>query len=195
MSHTVIYWGNWLQYFGHLMQRTESLEKTLMLGKIEGQRKGDDRGWDSWMPSLMRYTWVRVSSGSWWWTGKPGVLQSMGWQRVRHDWVTELNWNCRRRNYSHIHIGHSVLLTPCTGTVAWSWPPCCESDAPRTRQLIDTCPRSCWQRLSLGPQIHSVSITHVLDFWHEWTVCVVSKLPWVRAQASSCFYRKQTPST
>ena len=45
-----------LQYFGHLMQRTESLEKTLMLGKIEGQRKGDDRGWDSWMPSLMRYT-------------------------------------------------------------------------------------------------------------------------------------------
>ena len=44
------------------------------------------------MPSLTRWTWVWVSSGSWWWTGKPGVLQSMGSQRVRHDWATELNW-------------------------------------------------------------------------------------------------------
>ena len=53
---------------------------------------GDDRGWDGWMASLMWWTWVWVGSGSWWWTGKPGVLQSMGLQRVGHDWVTELNW-------------------------------------------------------------------------------------------------------
>ena len=81
-----------LQYFGHLMWRTDPLEKTLMLGKIEGRRRGDDRGWDSWMASLMWWTWVWVSSGSWWWTGKPGVLQSVRSQRVQHDWVTELNW-------------------------------------------------------------------------------------------------------
>ena len=78
-----------LQYFGHLMQRTDSFEKTLMLGKIEGGRRG---GWDSWMESLTQWTWVWVNSGSWWWTGRPGMLQSMGSQRVGHDWVTELNW-------------------------------------------------------------------------------------------------------
>ena len=54
--------------------------------------EGDDRGWDGWMASLTQWTRVWASSGSWWWTGKPGVLQSMGLQRVRHDWVTELNW-------------------------------------------------------------------------------------------------------
>ena len=49
-------------------------------------------GWDGWMASPTRWTWVGASSGSWWQTGKPGVLQSMGSQRVRHDWATELNW-------------------------------------------------------------------------------------------------------
>ena len=55
-------------------------------------REGDDRGWDGWMASLTRWTWVWVNSGSWWWTGRPGVLQFMGLQRVGHDWATELNW-------------------------------------------------------------------------------------------------------
>ena len=81
-----------LQYFGHLMWRMDSLEKTLMLGKIKGGGEGDDRGWDGWMASPMRWTWVWVGSGIWWWTGKLGVLQSMGLQRVRHNWVAELNW-------------------------------------------------------------------------------------------------------
>ena len=54
--------------------------------------EGDDRGWDGWMASSTRWTWVWVDSGSWWWTGRPGVLRFMGLQRVRHDWVTELNW-------------------------------------------------------------------------------------------------------
>ena len=54
--------------------------------------KGDDRGWDGWMASPTRWTWVWVNSGSWWWTGRPGVLQFLGLQRVRHDWATELNW-------------------------------------------------------------------------------------------------------
>ena len=54
--------------------------------------EGDDRGWDGWMASLTRWTWVWVSSGSWWWTGRPGVLRFLGSQRVGHDWATELNW-------------------------------------------------------------------------------------------------------
>ena len=54
--------------------------------------EGDDRGWDGWMASLTRWTWVWVNSRSWWLTGRPGVLQFMGSQRVGHDWATELNW-------------------------------------------------------------------------------------------------------
>ena len=55
--------------------------------------RGGMTGWDGWMMAPTQRTWVWASSGSWWWTGKPGVLQSMGLQRVGHDWVTELNWN------------------------------------------------------------------------------------------------------
>ena len=79
-----------LQYFGYLMWRTDSFEKTLMLGKIEGRRRRDDRGWDGWMASPTQWTWVWVNSGSWWWTGRPGMLQSMGSQRIGHDWAAEL---------------------------------------------------------------------------------------------------------
>ena len=79
-----------LQYFGQLMQRTDSLEKILMLGKIEGRRSGD-RGWDGCMASPTQWTWVWASSGSWWWTGKPGVLQSMGLRsRTWLEWLN--NW-------------------------------------------------------------------------------------------------------
>ena len=56
--------------------------------------EGDNRGWDGWMPSPIRWTWIWTSFGSWC-TGKPGVLQSMGSQRVGHNWVTELNWICK----------------------------------------------------------------------------------------------------
>ena len=81
-----------LQYFGHLMWRTDSLGKTLMLGKTEGRRR---RRWQDEMVG-----WHHQLDGPefeqaprvWWWRGKPGVLQSMGLQRVRHNWVTELNW-------------------------------------------------------------------------------------------------------
>ena len=61
-----------------------------MLGKNEERGEGDDRGWDSWMASPTQWTWVWVSSGSWWWTGKPSVLQSMASQRAGDDWATEL---------------------------------------------------------------------------------------------------------
>ena len=87
-----------LQYFGHLMRRADSFEKTLMLGKIEGRRRrGRQRM--RWSCPPTQWTWVWVNSGSWWWMGRPGVLQSMASQRVRHDWETELDWNL----YSHIY--------------------------------------------------------------------------------------------
>ena len=81
-----------LQYFGHLMWRTDSLEKTLMLGKIEGRRRrGRQRM--RWLDGIVQtqWTWVWVNSKSWWQTGRPGMLQSMGLKRVGHDWVTEVN--------------------------------------------------------------------------------------------------------
>ena len=92
-----------LQYFGHLMQRADSLEKTLMLGKIEGRRRRY-RGWDGWMASPTLWTWVWASFRSWWWTGRPGMLQSMvlqSWIRLS-DW-TELNCSPTQSSVVHKH--------------------------------------------------------------------------------------------
>ena len=61
--------------------------------RLRAGGEGDDRGWDGWMASPTRWTWVWACSGSWWWTGKPGTLQSTGLQRVGRDWATELNWS------------------------------------------------------------------------------------------------------
>ena len=68
------------------------LKRSWCWERLRAGREGDNRGWDGWMASLTRWTWVWVDSGSWWWTGRPGVLWFMGLQRVEHDWVTELNW-------------------------------------------------------------------------------------------------------
>ena len=81
-----------LQYFGHLMWRTDSFEKTLILGKIEAGGEGDNRGWDGRMASPTQWRCIWVNSGNWWWTGRHGVLCSMESWRVRYDWGTELNW-------------------------------------------------------------------------------------------------------
>ena len=83
-----------VQYFGYLMQRVDSLEKTLMRGGIGGSRRRGQlriRGLDG---SWTRWTLVWVNSRRWWWTGRPGVLQFMGLQRVGHDWATETELKC-----------------------------------------------------------------------------------------------------
>ena len=62
---------------------------------LEARGEGNDRGWDGWMASPTRWTWIWVNSGSWWWTGRAGLLRFMGSPRVGHDWATELNWTER----------------------------------------------------------------------------------------------------
>ena len=81
-----------LQYFGHLMQRVDSLERPWCWEGLGTGGKGGGRGWDGWMASPTQWAWVWVNSGSWWWTGRPGRLRFTGSQRVEHDWATELNW-------------------------------------------------------------------------------------------------------
>ena len=80
-----------LQYFGHHTRRV-LIGKDPDAGRDWGQEEKGMTGWNGWMASPTPWTWVWVNSGSWWWTERPGMLWFMGSQRVRHDWVTELNW-------------------------------------------------------------------------------------------------------
>ena len=84
-SNTLATWCKELTYW----------ERPWFWERLKAGGEGDNRWWDGWMASPTWWTWVWVNSGIWWWTGRPGVLQSMGWQRVRHDWATELtdNWS------------------------------------------------------------------------------------------------------
>ena len=82
-----------LQYFDHLIfKELTHLKWPRCWERLEVGGEGDNRGWDGWMASLTQWTWVWVNSGRWWWTGRFGVLQFMGPQSVRRDWVTEVNW-------------------------------------------------------------------------------------------------------
>ena len=78
-----------LQYVGHLTKELTHWKRLWCWEGLGAGGGGDDRGWDGWMASPTRWTWVWVNSGSWWWSGRPGMLRFMGSQRVRHDWV---NW-------------------------------------------------------------------------------------------------------
>ena len=93
-----IHWKDWCWSWNSNTLATWSEELTHLKRpwcweRLKAGGEGDDRGWDDWMASPTQWTWVWVNSGSWWWTGRPGVLQFMGSQRVRHDWATELNWS------------------------------------------------------------------------------------------------------
>ena len=81
--------------------------------RLKARGEGDDRGWDSGMASPTQWPWVWISSGSWWWTGKPGMLQSRGLQRVGHNWVTELNW--------HIYIVRLLYNVVLVSAGATKW--------------------------------------------------------------------------
>ena len=98
---------------GPLKWRANSFEKTLILGKIEVRRRRDDRGWDGWMASSTQWTWVWVNSGSWWWTGRPVLLRFSGSQRIRHDWVTELNWTEGTRCHDLTFLNVDLTFLEC----------------------------------------------------------------------------------
>ena len=113
------------QYFGHLMERTDTLENTLILGKIKGRRRGNDRGWDGWMSSLTRWTWIEQTPGDG--EGQGSLAYCSPWgHRVRHDWVTGhqqhnlslfFQWVTEIRRLAQDHIPKSL----------WSFSLCYES--------------------------------------------------------------------
>ena len=89
--------------------------------RLKARGEGDDRGWDGWMVSPTQWTRVWVSSGNWWWTGKPGVIQSMGSQRVGHDWVTELEVSFLKENQKYLVKEHSWLHSAVVnGSLGWA---------------------------------------------------------------------------
>ena len=92
-----------LQSFGHLMWKADSFERPWCWERLKAGGEGDNRVWDGWIVSLTQWTWVWVNSGSWWWTGRPGVLRFMGSQRVGHE---RLNWTELRLYF------HSPFLLP-----------------------------------------------------------------------------------
>ena len=81
-----------LQYLATWYEELTHWKRSWCWESLRAGGEGDDRGWDGWIASPTQWTWVWVDSKSWWWTGRPGVLQFMGLQRVGHNWVTELNW-------------------------------------------------------------------------------------------------------
>ena len=92
-----IHWKDWCWSWNSNTLATWCKERTHLKRpwcweRLRAGGEGDDRGWDGLVSSPTRWTWVWVNFGSWWWTGRPGVLRFMGLQRVGHDWVTELNW-------------------------------------------------------------------------------------------------------
>ena len=87
-----IHWKDWCWSSNSLATRCEEqahLKRPWCWERLKAGGEGDDTGWDGWMASLTQWTWVWASSGRWWKTGKPGMLQSMESQRVRHDWTSE----------------------------------------------------------------------------------------------------------
>ena len=118
-----IHWKNWCWSWNSntlaiWCEELTHLKRPWCWERLRAGKEGDDRGWDGWMASLTQWTWVWINSGSWWWTGRPGVLQSTGLQRVRRDWATELtDW---LNDSLFVFIAHSsmsfvLLLSPFYG--------------------------------------------------------------------------------
>ena len=144
-----------LQYFGYLIWRADSLEKTLVLGKTEGKRRRVDRGRDGWMTSLTHWTWVWANSGRWWRTRKPGVLQFMGSQRVGHNCVTE---------QQQVSLLINVYWKPNSQTLCWV----CRREKKNNTCLLKAC-NLVGDRMNR----HEIAIIQkrMREFWNEARRC------------------------
>ena len=87
-----------------LKHQSTHLKRPWCWERLKVGAEGDNQGLDGWMASPTQWTWVWVVSGSWWWTGKAGMLRSIGSQRVRHDWATELNWTLTSELYPSLSL-------------------------------------------------------------------------------------------
>ena len=105
-----VHWKDWCwswnsNTFATWCKELTHLKRPWCWERLKAEGEGDDRGWDGWMASPSQWIWVLATFESWWWTGKPCVLQSVGLQRIGHDWVTELSW-------THPLIFFSVMVCP-----------------------------------------------------------------------------------
>ena len=110
-----IHWKDWCWSWNSNILATWCKELTHLKSpwcweRLKAGGEGDDRGWDVWMASPTLWKWVWISSGSWWWTGNPGMLHSMGLQRVRYDWAAELNWTDYDFKYMKGHKHNEIDL-------------------------------------------------------------------------------------
>ena len=128
-----IHWKDWCWNWNTLATWCEELtylKRPWCWERLKVGGEGDDRGWDCWMASPIQRTWVWVNSRSWWWTERPGVLQSMGSQRIGHDWATDLIWSllftaiCKASPGSHFaflpFFSMGMILIPVSCTMSWA---------------------------------------------------------------------------
>ena len=102
-----------LQYLATWCKELTHLKRPWCWERLKAGGERDNGGWDGWMASLTQWIRVWVNSGSWWWARRPGVLQSMGSERVGHDWETELNWTDGHSIFSFLRNLYIVLHSGC----------------------------------------------------------------------------------
>ena len=157
-----------LQYFGNSCEELTHWKRLWCWEGLGAGGEGDDRGWDGWMASLTWWMWVWVYSGSWWGTGRPGVLQFMGSQRVGHDWATDLIWSeSRSINRKENSRQRKVLETKDVSTRS----KCEKSEIFLTFGYINT-------TLIMHPSIYSPALMHreeaefqTATLYLEWSAC------------------------
>ena len=113
-----IHWKDWCWSWNSntlatSCEKLTHLKRLWCWERLKAGGEGDDRGWDGWMAPPTQWRWVWASSGSWWWTRRPGVLQSMGSQKVGHNWTTELNWKSPIKHLDLFQIVFSTVSKVC----------------------------------------------------------------------------------
>ena len=149
-----IHWKDWCWNSNTLATWCEELtywKRSWCWKRLKAGGEGDNRGWDGWMASLTQWTWVWVNSGSWWWTVKPGVLQSMGSQRVGHDWVnwTELKLTLWPIEYIREQCFHNTSFSTTNSLLAiWYWRSSLDTKQLAVTSLQSTAIKLSWSCLS-----------------------------------------------